>query len=97
MNVTLRKEDRRAVDLLLDRSVKAAKGHAVYASADPTLGERISHAHRLLRLLDLLPDGDPPTDLVSKTVRYVEASSGQPAGIRPQFPMLGNLQQRPHA
>jgi hypothetical protein len=101
MNLTLGKEDRRAVDLLLDRSARAqgtgnGKGHAVYASADPTLGHRISQAHRLLQLLELLPGTEPPVDLVARTVRYVEEYSHRPAALRGAMPFLSNT-QRPHA
>ena len=101
MNLTLAKEDRRAIDLLLDRSARASgngnsKNHMVYASADPTLGQRISQAHRLLQLLDLFPAADPPADLVDRTLRYVEEFSAQPVGMRHPFPNLFSS-HRPHA
>jgi hypothetical protein len=106
-DLTLSKEDRRAVDLLLDRSARAAagtggngngKGHAVYASADPTLGQRIARTQRLLQLLELMPSGDPPADLVPRTLRFVEQFANQPAVLRApqQVPHLINS-QRPHA
>ena len=75
MNLTLRDEDRRAVDLILDRSPKAAgngSGQTVYATADPSLGHRVSQAQRLLQLLEWLPEGEPPADLVGRTLRRVE-------------------------
>lgn len=105
MNVTLGKEDRRAVDLLLDRSARAAgnggngngKGHTVYASADPTLGQRVARAQRLLQLLDLLPAGDPPADLVPRTLQFVEEFANRPALMRPQVPHLIDTHQQPHA
>lgn len=106
-DVTLSKEDRRAVDLLLDRSARAAgnggngngKGHTVYASADPTIGQRIARTQRLLQLLELLPAGDPPADLLPRTLRFVEQFADRPAALRPpqqQVPHLINT-QRPHA
>ena len=78
MNLTLREEDRRAVDLILDRSPKAAgtgSGQTVYATADPSLGQRVSQAQRLLQLLEWLPQGEPPADLVGRTVQFVEQSA----------------------
>lgn len=105
-DVTLSKDDRRAVDLLLDRSARAAgnsghgngKGHTVYASTDATLGQRIARTQRLLQLLELLPSGEPPADLLPRTLRYVQQFSDRPvATIRPpQVPYLIDS-QRPHA
>lgn len=105
-DLNLSKEDRRAVDLLLDRSARAAagnggngngKGHTVYASADPALGQRIGRAQRLLQLLDMMPAGDPPANLVPRTLRFVEQFADRPAALRPpQVPHLINT-QRPHA
>ena len=101
MNLTLRKEDRRAVDLLLDRSVKASgKGHGdgqsqpVYATADTSLGERVVRAHQLLQLLDWMPTPDPAADLVERTIRLVEEAARRPGAINPPLPnFLGS--QRP--
>lgn len=99
MNFILAKEDRRAVDLLLDRSAKAAgngSGHAVYASADPTLGQRIVRAQRLLQLLELFPGTEPPADLVMRTLRYIEQAGAGSVRMRPDFPNLISG-QHPHA
>jgi hypothetical protein len=105
-DLTLSKEDRRAIDLLLDRSARAAagnggngngKGHTVYASADPALGQRIGQAQRLLQLLEMMPAGDPPADLVSRTLSFVDQFANRTAALRPpQVPHLINS-QRPHA
>jgi hypothetical protein len=105
-DVTLSRDDRRAVDLLLDRSARAAgnggngsgKGHTVYASTDATLGQRIARTQRLLQLLELLPAGDPPADLLPRTLRYVEQFADRPAAAMrpPQVPHLIDS-QRPHA
>lgn len=108
MNVTLAKEDRRAVDLLLDRGARAAgnagngngngKGHAVFASADASLGERVARAQRLLQLLELMPGGEPPADLTARTLRFVEQqSTNRPGAMRPEIPQLIDNAQRPHA
>ena len=99
MNLTLREEDRRAVDLLLDRSA-IATGHrdgpsSVYATADPSLGERVARAQQLLQLLDSLPAPEPSGDLVARTVRFVENARTQ-GNVRSPLPnLLGS--QRPVA
>jgi hypothetical protein len=97
MSLSLRSEDRLAVDLLLDHSAKAlgsskpapAGTETVYANVDRNVVPRIARARHLLQLLDLLPDGDPPADLVVRTVRFVERQShgvmpaDLPVGVNP--------------
>ena len=56
----------------------------MYAAADPSLGERVARAQRLLQLLEWLPDAEPPADLVNKTLRLVE----QPARKAEPLPSL---------
>ena len=98
MNLTLREEDRRAVDLLLDRTSRAAAAAAagdgdggssrvVYAAADPSLGERVARAQKLLAMLDLLPAADPPEDLVGRTMTQVERAQA-PVGMGARVPNL---------
>ena len=100
MNFTLSEEDRRAVDLLLDRSAMASSADgdgaaSVYATADPSLGERVARAQKLLQLLDWLPAPEPSADLVARTVNYVEEAHRHGA-VRSQLPnLLGS--QRPVA
>ena len=70
MKLTLGQDDRRAVDLLLDRTASVTgngNGHSMYAGAESAIGERIAGAQRLLRLLELMPQVEPPQDLVSRT------------------------------
>jgi len=98
MNLTLREEDRRAVDLLLDRGLKAAgngNGQTVYATADPTLGQRVSRAQQLLQLLEWLPESEPPVDLVGRTLQLVDQSAHRGA-MRNELPNLV-ANQRPVA
>ncbi len=83
MSVTMRDEDRRAIDLLLDRSPATAGGGngmdgdgmsaAVYTThADPTSQDAIEGVERLLGLLSLLPAEEPPADLVERTLARCE-------------------------
>lgn len=102
MNLTLREEDRRAVDLLLDRGAQAVgngngggHGKPVYASADPSLGERAARVQQLLQLLESLPDVEPSADLAARTIRTAEESA-RTGTIRTLVPnLLGG--QRPVA
>lgn len=99
MNVTLREEDRRAVDLILDQGVKAAAADgvgSVYTTADVSLGQRVARAQQLLHLLDNWPAAEPPVDLASRTVRLVYEARITGAAVRSPLPtLLGS--QRPQA
>ncbi len=86
MDLTLREEDRRAVDLILDRAATVGGngnggngGSTGFAAADASLGERVARVHKLVHLLDAMPQFDPPADLVERTLRLVESASGMPA------------------
>ncbi len=74
----LRQEDRKAVDLLLDRSLVAAKGNghgngpAVYAGTDGAIRERVAQVERLLHALDTLPVTEPSRDLTDRTLEFIE-------------------------
>jgi hypothetical protein len=101
MNVTLGQEDRRAVDLLLDRTATAASAnsgaaHPVFATADTSTGNRVMRAQRLLSLLDQLPGEEPPADLIKRTLQLVEQFSQEQAGVRNPTPNL-IASDRPHA
>ena len=104
MNLTLHPDDRRVIDLLLDRSHAAAasdaqgngKAQTLFAAADPSLAQRLARAQMLLRLLDELGAVDPAPDLLARTLRRVEqAKRGHPPA-RPQLPQV-NAGQRPVA
>jgi hypothetical protein len=99
MNVTLREEDRRAVDLILDQGVQAAAADgigSVYATADASLGQRVARAQEMLHLLDYWPAAEPPVDLASRTVRLVYEARTSGAAVRSPLPnLLGS--QRPQA
>ncbi len=87
MDLTLREDDRRAVDLILDRAVAVGGngngagngggngGNAGFAVADPSMGERVARVHKLVHLLDALPQIEPPVGLVERTLQFVESAS----------------------
>ena len=100
MNLTLGQEDQRAVDLLLDRTAKAAgngAGHSLYASGGPAGGDRIVGAQRVLQLLDLMPPVEPPPDLVTRTLRLVDRDSRHPNVMQSQMPQALIDMHRQHA
>jgi len=75
MKAMLSQQDAAALDLLLDHS-PTASGHAapVFAPSDGGGRERVQYAQKVLSLLHLFPVGDPPTDLISRTLRHVGES-----------------------
>ncbi|HEY8749673.1 MAG TPA: hypothetical protein VIM11_16940 [Tepidisphaeraceae bacterium] len=83
MNLTLREEDRRAVDLLLDGAATAEaaqNGGAVsFAVTDASLGERVARTYKLVHLLEALPSLDPPADLLERTLKFVENAPVRPS------------------
>ena len=91
MSLNLRDEDRRAVDLLLDRSpAAAATSHNGNGDAGGTVfaqpgvaQERLNRAERMLRMLDMLPAVDPPQDLVARTMRRLDETAASPMNVEP--------------
>lgn len=80
MKLKMRDEDRRALDLLLDRAATAAgkaAGTPLYAAASDPLRERVSKVEKVLNLLDAMPAEEPPKDLLSRTLRRIEQSTGR--------------------
>jgi len=71
MSATLRPEDRDAVDLLLDGS-RSVVGFSAGANVDAA---RLSAAHDVLHLLDLLPTEEPANDLLTRTLSRVGADA----------------------
>ena len=81
MKPKMRDEDRRAVDLLLDRTAIAAgktPGVPIYATADGRIRQSVAVVEKVLMLLDNMPRIDPPRNLVLRTLKLVERSSGRP-------------------
>jgi len=75
MSVTMRDEDRQAVDLVLDRNGISGKGPR-YAAADSRIRERVARVESVLEIYGNLEAGDPPRDLFSRTIRFIEQSAG---------------------
>jgi hypothetical protein len=75
MKAMLNQQDAAALDLLLDHS-QAASGHAatVFAPSEGAGHERVQHARKILNLLHLMQVGEPPRDLLTRTLRYVGES-----------------------
>jgi hypothetical protein len=97
MNVSMRDEDRQAVDLVLDRSAAAMGKGPRYAAADSRIRDRVSHVENVLAIFGNLEAGDPPRDMLSRTIRFVEQSAGcDLRAAREVHPSL-NHHQRPMA
>lgn len=76
MKTKLRDEDRRALDLMLDRMPAAnGNGGAVYAASHGAARERIARVQEILQVLDLMPAADPPKDLVDRTMAFIESAA----------------------
>jgi len=101
MRIRLDDEDRRAVDLLLER----ASGIGDMPPLEqlfraPVAGgfeRRLDAAEQLLGLLDQMPAEEPPADLVSRTLQRVrerELQEGKP-DVMPARPPVQS--QRPQA
>ena len=77
MSSNLNNDDRRALDLLLDRtSAVSSSGAAGYASpgVDPA---RVAGAERVLKLLSLLPAEEPSPNLLEQTLRRIGEAPSQ--------------------
>lgn len=104
MTPRLRDEDRLAVDLLLDRAVASSagngngNGHSGFTPVNGAVSEQVAKVQAVLRVLDMMPAEEPPTDLLARTMRRVEAESAahDPSMLRPPQ-HLGAGMQMPHA
>ena len=96
MNVTLRKEDALAVDLLLDRSSAASHGDGggqmFVSAADGVSPERVHSAEKVLGLLKLMPVDEPARDLLARTMGRLQEVSGHRVIVEPVI-----HSPRPHA
>lgn len=71
----LRQTDAEAVDLLLDRTAAPQNGsnsQAPMAFHSSISNDRVSAAEKVLNLLRMLPDSDPPDNLSQRTLAFVE-------------------------
>lgn len=88
----LKPEDRRAVDLVLDRDSVGTV--AMYASVTNGMGERIERVEKIVKLLDHMEVDEPSADLTRRTLELVaQAESDLPHPPRPVAP----ASIRPHA
>jgi hypothetical protein len=96
----LRDEDRLAVDLLLDRAVTSSGGNGQsgtgFTPVNSGATEHVAKVQSLLRVLEMMPAEEPPSDLVAKTIRRVEAESAEDSSaLRPPQPASDTYM--PHA
>jgi hypothetical protein len=99
MTKRLGESDRRAVDLLLDRSAGAENGNGTggyVAHAQPVTEPGLQSVQRVLSLLDLMPADEPSADLMTRTLARIEARPNVAA--QPMHPATAAmLTNRPHA
>ena len=70
MSLSLRSEDKAAIDLLLDRSQSGVGFTEVRVDQ-----ERLISAERVLNMLDLMPAEEPPQDLLARTMRRINTDA----------------------
>jgi hypothetical protein len=113
MTLRLRDEDRRAVDLLLDRAATGSgvhpdgagngNGHhghhgASFSQVSGDVQTGLPAVQKVLQVLDMLPAEEPPQDLLGRTLRRVEADrASHPSTLRAPQPVLGATMHQPHA
>ena len=108
-NVKLSDNNRRAIDLMLDRGTAASGANQSPFSRDgmsaasgyvshttPADQESVQAVQRVLDLLSLLPNEEPPTDLVERTMARIEQSVSPAAAAQMPF-RLGVDPTIPHA
>jgi hypothetical protein len=100
MRTRLDTEDRRAVDLLLERANGIGDTPAVeQLFKAPVLGnfeKRIDAVDRVLELLGNMPAEDPPADLVSRTLQRIAEFDAHGRAKVPAHRVAVHV-QRPHA
>ena len=98
MTKRLGESDRRAVDLLLDRTTGAeGNGNGGYvAHAQPATEPGIQAVQRVLSLLDVMPADEPAADLIARTMARIDSRAGVAA--QPIHPATAAMMTtRPHA
>ena len=72
-------------------------GHGFSAVAGDVQA-RLPGVQKVLHMLDMLPAEEPPQDLLSRTLRRLDAEmASHPSALRPPQPALGTPMQQPHA
>ncbi len=98
MTKRLSENDRRAVDLLLDRSngeSAHAPGNGFIRHAQLATEPALEPVQKVLTLLDHTPAAEPPVDLVSRTLAKLNSSVGSAAMLRPSASTM--MTDQPHA
>lgn len=100
----LSNEDHRAIDLLLERGAAASvSGNSATQSAadgmssasgylshsQPVNSNSLRAVQQVFDLLSLLPDEEPPADLVERTLARIDQSVGAPIGEPSPFRGVG--------
>ena len=76
MAIRLSNQDRRAIDLLLD---KATAAHTTFTSTTEAVDTiRVQVVEKILHLLDGYEPAEPPADLVARTMKRIETAETQP-------------------
>jgi hypothetical protein len=102
VNVKLSDDDRRAIDLLLDRSPAATAGRdgpflnsvngmsagGYHIHATQTRPESLQAVQQVMGLLSLLPVEDPPAGLLERTLAHVARSVDSTDAMRYPHPAL---------
>ena len=99
MTKRLGESDRRAVDLLLDRTMGAGNGNGnggYVTHAQPAPEPGLQAVQRVLSLLDVMPADEPADDLMARTMARIDARVGMAA--QPMHPATAAMMSsRPHA
>jgi hypothetical protein len=88
MATRLSNDDRRAIDLLLD---KATSAQSSFTSATETVDTtRVQAVEKILHLLDGYEAAEPPADLVARTLKRIESAEAQPqTAAMPRTTIMG--------
>jgi len=98
MTKRLGESDRRAVDLVLDRTTDAdGNGNGGYVThAQPATEPGLQAVQRVLSLLDVMPAEEPAADLIARTMARIDSRAGVAA--QPLHPATAAMMtNRPHA
>src|SRR5690242_13091129 len=85
-------DDRRAVDLILNRTAEVQEGKAVFAAPSQLPSqERLQAVEQVFALLENWVAEEPPADLAARTLQRIREVSAQsrgelPATLRPEPP-----------
>ncbi len=99
MTKSMSENDRRAIDLLLDRSADAnnGNGNAYVTHAQTATEPSIQAVQSVLTVLDLMPVDEPTSDLLTRTLARIDSRPDM-AAAEPMHPATAAMMtNRPHA